>query len=91
MKSEDLFKSLKEILKFNKIVPDYSRMPFASLKSKEERQKFRNWKSKVDLREPQLLVGKSIQHHLKDEGETCWCRGEVIGIEKSLKKQKRTW
>ena len=40
MKSKDLFISLKEILKFNEIVPDYSQRPSSSLKSKEEREKF---------------------------------------------------
>ena len=48
MKSEDFFMALKEILKFNKTVHDCSQRPLASLKLKEERQKFRNWKSIIN-------------------------------------------
>ena len=43
------------------------------------------------MKEHKLLTGKSIQHHLKDEGETWWWKGEVIGIEKPNKNNpKRT-
>ena len=43
------------------------------------------------MRTRHLLVGKSNQHHFKDEEETSWCRGKVIGIEKHNKNHpKRT-
>ena len=43
------------------------------------------------IQETKLLIGKSVQHHLKDECETWWCKGKVIGIEKPNKNNpKRT-
>ena len=110
---DDLFISLKQILQFNKIVPDDIQRTSSSLKSKEERdESFETGKAKSTqtlrdarmrrltnnqakenlpkyMKEPKLLIEKCIQHQLKDEGETWWCIGEVIGIEKPNKNTPR--
>ena len=95
MKSEDFV----YIIKGNpQIVPDYSQRPkdksfetgkaklSQTLRDARMERLTNNQAREKYLREPQLLVGTGIHHHLKDEGETCWYRREVIGIEKTWQK-----
>ena len=46
----------------------------------------------VFIENPNLLVGKFIQHKVKeqDEDESFWCRGEIIGIDKLNNNAKRS-
>ena len=66
---EDLFISLKQILQFNKIVPDDIQRPSSSLKSKEERdESFEIGKAKLaqTLRDARMrrLTNNQVKENL---------------------------